>query len=116
MPPEAQDGIIQKYYLEQSHSSLASYLSSCSRHKKLIQITTNSRLLTHAGRSELEMELNLEPNSAILMTLQQFDTELQFEKHLKQFMAKCSEDKERLLLIQSDVSTEESLKLIECAR
>ena len=108
--------IFQEYYINQNHSSLSSFLSDCPKDQSLIQVTTNSRLLTRTGRLELEQNLGMEPDSAVLMTLQQFDTEMQFEKHLKQFMEKCTDGHGRLLIIQTDASTEESLKLIECAR
>jgi hypothetical protein len=58
----------------------------------------------------------MNPDNMSIVNLLQFDTELQFSTQLKEFAERESRDKERILIVQTEVSTDESLKLIDCAR
>ena len=59
----------------------------------MIQIATNSRLLTNA-----EVEMEVEEGDVQLCSLQQFDTEGQFRKRIGEFVASASHRRSILVL------------------
>ena len=113
---DEQSEIFDKYHVQQNHSSLVKFLSTKPKTSNLIQLTTHSRLLTQAGQLSLADDLQMKREDISLMNLQQFDTKIQFEKQLKLFLSGCSKSDESLLLVQCDVDSEDSLKLIDYTR
>ena len=67
---EEQDGIFKLYHVRQRHSSLPDFLLGNTT-ETMLQVTTNSRLLTTAAAAEIEQALSAEVS---LISLQQFDT------------------------------------------
>ena len=67
---DEQDRIFKLYHLKQRHSSLPDFLlgNTCAT---MLQVTTNSRLLTTAAAAEIEQALTA---TVSLISLQQFDT------------------------------------------
>ena len=98
-------------------NSLKDYLKNRkSDEDRLVQITTPSRLLTNSDKSELATHLGLEEMSLLLLSLQQFETEKQFERHVRNFLTKKNLS-DRIMILQSYIGfDEESVKLLESAR
>ena len=104
------------YFCEQHHSSLLEYLRANiaeaeSGEHFLLQVTTHSRLLSARGVSEISSAIDMEMES---VALQQFDTEQQFEKRLKEFYYPRSENRS-VLLVQCEAGDMNS-ELIACCR
>ena len=104
------------YFYDQHHSSLLEYLKAKIGKTKpgqqfLLQVTTHSRLLSPLGVSEIRSAIGIEVES---LSLQQFDTEQQFEKRLKEFYKPRLEN-ESVLLVQCEAGDMNS-ELIACSR
>ena len=114
LPKEVADEIFELYHLTQRHTSLSDFLSGCGSYDsdrlkvksiyrnimllrcegaQLVQIATNSRLLTNA-----EVEMEVAEGDVQLCSLQQFDTEGQFRKRIGEFVAAASHRRSILVL------------------
>ncbi|CAH1273730.1 RNF213 [Branchiostoma lanceolatum] len=78
------------------------------------QITTHSKLLSHTDAQTLAAALGLPPFYVAVMSLQQFDTEHQFCKQIRDFLTTTLQQ-ESVLIVQCD-SGHTNSNLIACAR
>ncbi|KAK3585587.1 hypothetical protein CHS0354_036774 [Potamilus streckersoni] len=110
--------LTQVYMKEQCHENLAQYL-----HFKLLteqiqelfaQITTHSKLLSTADKSDIHRAVGIPPERIALETLQSFDTEQQFSRKIRSFFESNPEE-QILLIIQCD-SGDTNANLVACAR
>ncbi|KAK3585578.1 hypothetical protein CHS0354_036765 [Potamilus streckersoni] len=106
------------YMNEQCHDNLAQYL-----HFKLMmekteelfaQITTHSKLLSTADKSDIHRAVGIPPERIALETLQSFDTEQQFSRKIRSFF-ESNPDEESILVVQCD-SGDTNANLVACAR
>ncbi|XP_066291012.1 E3 ubiquitin-protein ligase RNF213-like isoform X3 [Branchiostoma lanceolatum] len=112
-----------KYFHQQHHSCLQEFL--CHRIDQSrqagglqqgiqTQITTHSKLLSHTDAQTLAAALGLPPFYVAVMSLQQFDTEHQFCKQIRDFLTTTLQQ-ESILIVQCD-SGHTNSNLIACAR
>ena len=104
------------YFYDQHHSSLLECLKAKIDKTEpgqqfLLQVTTHSRLLSPLGVSEIRSAIGIEVES---LSLQQFDTEQQFEKRLEEFYKPRLEN-DSVLLVQCEAGDMNS-ELIACSR
>ncbi|KAL3881517.1 hypothetical protein ACJMK2_027949 [Sinanodonta woodiana] len=106
------------YMREQCHENLAQYL-----HFKLLteqtpelfaQITTHSKLLSTADKSDIHQAVGIPPERIALETLQSYDTEQQFSRKIRYFL-ESNHDEQLLLVVQCD-SGDTNASLVACAR
>ncbi|KAL3881512.1 hypothetical protein ACJMK2_027944 [Sinanodonta woodiana] len=117
LDPQEKIMLKQVYMREQCHENLAQYL-----HFKIVteniselfaQITTHSKLLSTADKSDIHQAVGISPERIALETLQSFDTEQQFSRKIRSFMESNPEEK-LLLMVQCD-SGDTSANLVASA-
>ncbi|XP_078674105.1 E3 ubiquitin-protein ligase rnf213-alpha-like isoform X2 [Branchiostoma floridae x Branchiostoma belcheri] len=112
-----------KYFHQQHHSCLQEFL--CHRIHQArqaggwqqgiqTQVTTHSKLLSHTDARSLATALDLPSAHVAVMSLQQFDTEHQFCKQIRDFLT-LTLHAESVLVVQCD-SGHTNSNLIACAR
>ncbi len=101
------------YYVEQRHESLTDFLKSVPPKFELVQVTTNSRLLSKSAKESIAQELEVDEDEVTILSLLQFDTEEQFGKQVSSFV---QASKGKLLIVQTEVQTKIQQNLVECAR
>ncbi|XP_072098497.1 E3 ubiquitin-protein ligase rnf213-alpha-like [Mobula birostris] len=120
LPTHAADMVMQKYFEEQHHDSLADFIHS---HIKsgvqswavFTEVTTYSRLLTASDIEFLKRELSGSVGNIFLFSLQQFDTEHSFLKKIRHCID--SSHGNIILLIQTDFeNSSQSANLIASAK
>ncbi|KAL3881507.1 hypothetical protein ACJMK2_027939 [Sinanodonta woodiana] len=106
------------YMREQCHENLAQYLhfklETEKIHELFAQITTHSKLLSTADKSDIHQAVGILPERIALETLQSFDTEQQFSRKIR-YLLESNPEEELLLMIQSD-SGDTSANLVASAR
>ncbi|KAI8513635.1 hypothetical protein Bbelb_079590 [Branchiostoma belcheri] len=118
-----------KFFHQQHHSCLQKFL--CHRIHQArqaggwqqgiqTQVTTHSKLLSQTDAQSLATALDLPPAHVAVMSLQQFDTELQFCKQVRDFLTLTLQEdvhvhEESVLVVQCD-SGHTNSNLIACAR
>ncbi|KXJ23385.1 E3 ubiquitin-protein ligase RNF213 [Exaiptasia diaphana] len=114
--------ITNLYFVEQEHSSLSAYLgkvlSSSSdvdnQNGLLLQVSTHSRLLSENDLPEICDAIGFKRPDVKLLHLQQFQTEQQFLKQVREFFIELA-NHEGILLVQCD-SGDDNFNLIACTR
>ncbi|KAL3881508.1 hypothetical protein ACJMK2_027940, partial [Sinanodonta woodiana] len=108
----------QVYLREQFHENLAQYLhfklETEKIHELFAQITTHSKLLSTADKSDIHQAVGIPPERIALETLQSFDTEQQFSRKIR-YLLESNPEEELLLMIQCD-SGDTSANLVASAR
>ena len=116
---EAED-IFKTYFIEQTHDSLSHYIQTLPKQEScLVQVTTHSRLLTSASKSEIAETLGISQSAITLLSLQQFKTEEEFRKKINQFIGKIErteDDMKRIMIAQVDAGENSARNLVECAK
>ncbi|XP_077980160.1 E3 ubiquitin-protein ligase rnf213-alpha-like [Glandiceps talaboti] len=118
--------ILQKYFKEQKHGSVAEYIEYQINIAKqngkmtgiLAQVTTHARLLSRYDIQDLACYLELQKRlmQRNNVFLQEFQTEQQFTRKVREFFRDPDmAAEERLLLVQCD-SGDENTNLIACSR
>ncbi|KAK3585576.1 hypothetical protein CHS0354_036763 [Potamilus streckersoni] len=118
LAPEEKIMLKQVYMREQCHNSLTQYLHFKLETEKIselfAQITTHSKLLSTADKSDIHRAVGIPPESIALETLQSFDTEQQFSRKIRSFLE--SNPVEKLLLMVQCDSGDTSANLVASAR
>ncbi|KAK3585575.1 hypothetical protein CHS0354_036762 [Potamilus streckersoni] len=118
LDPQEKIMLKQVYMKEQCHDNLFQYLHFMLKreriHELFAQITTHSKLLSTADKSDIHREVGIPPYSIAMETLQSFDTEQQFSRKIRSFLE--SDTKEELLLIIQCDSGDTSANLVASAR
>eukprot|EP00092_Neocalanus_flemingeri_P023314 GFUD01025278.1.p1 GENE.GFUD01025278.1~~GFUD01025278.1.p1 ORF type:complete len:2291 (+),score=510.26 GFUD01025278.1:413-6874(+) len=112
--------IFQTYFVQQTHDSLPFYVQSLPKEDKcLVQVTTHSRLLTSASKTELAGMLDMSQTAISLLSLQQFKTEEEFRKKINQFIEKIENSEgntKKIMIVQVDAGEKSARNLVECAK
>ncbi|VDI80191.1 Hypothetical predicted protein, partial [Mytilus galloprovincialis] len=111
--------IFVKYFIDQHHDNIFDYLHFKIENQKeanlYVQITTHSKLLSHADVDMFCKSISsLQREHVLLMTLQSFDTEQQFSRKLRSFFRQ-GHTADLLLIVQCD-SGDANENLLACAR
>ncbi|XP_072882379.1 E3 ubiquitin-protein ligase rnf213-alpha-like [Hemitrygon akajei] len=120
LPSHEADEVMQKYFEEQHHDSLADFIHSHIKsgiHSWAVftEVTTYSRLLTVSDIEFLKRELSGSVRDIFLFSLQQFDTEHSFLKKIRHCID--SSHGNVILLIQTDFeNNSQSANLIASAK
>ncbi|KAL3881511.1 hypothetical protein ACJMK2_027943, partial [Sinanodonta woodiana] len=118
LDPQEKIMLKQVYMKEQCHDSLFQYLHFMLKRERIqelfAQITTHSKLISTADKTDIHREVGIPPRNIAMETLQSFDTEQQFSRKIRSFMESNPEE-ELLLMIQSD-SGDTSANLVASAR
>ncbi|XP_055509816.1 E3 ubiquitin-protein ligase rnf213-alpha isoform X2 [Leucoraja erinacea] len=120
LPAHEADVVVQKYFEEQHHDSLADFIHS---HIKsgvqtctvFTEVTTYSRLLTASDIEFLQREISGSVQNIFLCSLQQFETEHSFLKKIRHCI--YSSQGNTILLIQTDFENSlQSANLVASAK
>ena len=83
---ENAEEIFQTYFVDQTHHSIVHHVQNLPVDvNHLVQVTTHSRLLTSVSQTELADALGLKKSAVILLSIQQFMSEAEFEKKLESY-------------------------------
>ncbi|XP_070579262.1 E3 ubiquitin-protein ligase rnf213-alpha-like [Ptychodera flava] len=117
--------IWNKYFQEQKHESLAQYLQfqvnlaeQRGKHEGILaQVTTHSTLLSRRDINDVASTIRLGFKSFMIQTLylQEFQTEQQFTRKVREFFKDSGRSQERMLIVQCE-SGNENNNLIACSR
>ena len=114
------EDIFQTYFVDQTHDSLPHYIQALPKEDNcLVQVTTHSRLLTSASKTEIADMLGMSQMAITLLSLQQFKTEEEFRKKINQFVQKIEnsdDDSKRIMIAQVDAGENSARNLVECAK
>ena len=87
--------------------------------RRLVKVTTHSRLLTTSSLSDLGRRIGASPDSITLLTLQQFKTEEEFRKKAGAFFEGVKSPNQlsrKILIAQIEAGTSTAGNLVECAK
>ncbi|XP_048587615.1 E3 ubiquitin-protein ligase rnf213-alpha isoform X3 [Nematostella vectensis] len=116
------DKLWLEYFSEQPHTCLSKLLAHLmasgpdvtSSNGMLVQVSTHSRLLSEYDLPAVCDAVQLKRRDVEYLTLQQFQTEQQFSKRIREFFVHLG-NYEGMLIVQCD-SGDENFNLIACAR
>ncbi|XP_041073204.1 E3 ubiquitin-protein ligase rnf213-alpha-like [Carcharodon carcharias] len=114
------DTVMQKYFADQHHDSLADFIHSHTKSKVqhwaiFTEVTTYSRLLTASDIDFLQREVSESVQTVFCFSLQQFDTEHSFLKKIRHCVDSSQGNK--ILLVQTDFeNNSQSANLIASAK
>ncbi|XP_048586969.1 E3 ubiquitin-protein ligase rnf213-alpha-like isoform X2 [Nematostella vectensis] len=116
------DKLWLEYFSEQPHTCLSKLLAHLmasgpdvtSSNGMLVQVSTHSRLLSEHDLPAVCDAVQLKRRDVEYLTLQQFQTEQQFSKRIREFFVHLG-NYEGMLIVQCD-SGDENFNLIACAR
>ena len=110
------ESFFKEYFHDQSHDSLAAYIRSLPEDESnFVEVSTHSKLLTQSARLDLARTLDIKPELITLLAIQQFKSEEEFRKKIKQFFSEGNRAR-NTLIIQIDGSEESSRNMIESSR
>lgn len=109
------DTIFETYFIQQSHDSLAGYLASLSSSQNLLQVTTRAKLFTNHSLDVLAQALGRPEKAMMLLSLDQFMTEHDFQQKVAEFRDKLTKDYHSTLIIQLE-ATGSTTNIIESAK
>ena len=109
--PEEQEALCEMYF-DSNFTNLGQSLEHALRaSRRLLFVTTHSRLLTRQGKESLAQSLNVQVK---ILPLEQINTEIQFAEEISNFLKKQVGPK--ILLVQYQFHKKEQGSLIDCAR
>ena len=82
---DTSEDVFKTYFLNQNHDSLVHFVQGLPPSSNLVQVTTHSRLLTSSAKSELAESLALQHQHVTLLSVQQFMSEVEFQKKLEAY-------------------------------
>ncbi|XP_078081837.1 E3 ubiquitin-protein ligase rnf213-beta [Mustelus asterias] len=120
LPAYHADMVMQKYFADQHHDSLADFIHSHTKSRVqhwavFTEVTTYSRLLTASDIEFLQREVSESIQTVFCFSLQQFDTEHSFLKKIRHCVDSSQGNK--ILLVQTDFeNSSQSANLIASAK